>query len=74
MFALRKPLQPNLMFVGKARSQQYSGAPERRKTKEDSNLTLNLKTRLESLARDKNSSLFYGRKKLYHWAQAEPAT
>jgi hypothetical protein len=60
--------------VGKARSHQYSGAPERCKTKEGSNLTLNLKTRLESLARDKNSSLFLLLKKLYHWAQAEPAT
>jgi len=57
------------MFVGEARSLSYSGAPERSLTLVGSGLTRKHWTRLERLARDKNSSLWksvnYDRKKFY---------
>jgi hypothetical protein len=66
-----KPFQPSLMFVGKARSQPKSGAPERYFTRAGSSLACKHYTRLERLATDKCYALFlkfvtYGCKKFYN--------
>ncbi len=58
------------MFVGKGRSQTYSGAPKRCFSQVGSNLTQKHLNKLERFARDKHSSLlqifiYYGCKKLY---------
>ncbi len=47
-----KPLQPSLMFVGKASGLPYSGAPAGCCPKVGSGLTGKLQTRLNSLGRD----------------------
>ncbi len=59
------------MFVGKARSLPWSGAPEMCFTRIGSGLTQKHRTRLEKNASDKHSNLFqksenYGHKKFYN--------
>ncbi len=49
MFVRGKPFQPNLMFVGKAKSLLLSGTPERRLTQVGSGLTLNIRLGLKGL-------------------------
>ncbi len=70
MFVPGKPLQPSLMFVGKARGLPWSGAPVRCLIWIGSGFTCKHETMLERLTRDKHSSLLqksvnYGRKKFY---------
>ncbi len=71
MFVHRKPFQPSLMFVGKARSLPESGVLFGCSTQVGYSLTHKHQSRLERLARDKHSSLLrtfvnYGRKKFYN--------
>ncbi len=70
IFATGKPFQFSLMFMGKARGLPQGRVPERCFTWVGSGLTRKFQTRLERLARDKNSSLLqksvnYGCKKFY---------
>jgi hypothetical protein len=65
------PFQPNLLFMGKARSLPLNGAPERGFTWVGSCLARKHKSIIERLAKDKHSSLLrifvtYGRKKFYN--------
>ncbi len=65
MFVLGRPFQPNIMFVGKARSLPLSGAPERYSPAILANI------RLDRIARNEYSSLLqtfvnYDRKKFYN--------
>jgi hypothetical protein len=70
VFVTGKPFQPNLLFVGMAKSLPLSGALERCFTWVGSFRTHKHCTILERLARDEHSSLLqklvtYGRKKVY---------
>ncbi len=75
VFALCKPFQSSLMFVGKARNLPWRGVPKSFFNWVGSYFTNKHQTRPERLARDKHSSLLqksvnYGRKKFYstgHW-------
>ncbi len=67
MFVHGKPFQPSLLFVGKAKSLPYGGAPERFFNRVGSCFTKRHYIRLERLLMDKHSSLLrtfvnYGRK------------
>ncbi len=57
MLVTGKPFQPSLIFVGKARSLKYSGAPERCFSQIGFGLIHFHFSWLERLARDKRSSL-----------------